>query len=167
MEVSSENTEICGLETNSATKKSQRKRNTTYLERIVLSKDDLPNQSSPIGYLDADGLFVEMIAEERKIKMQPTKKEKAAARRISRKAYLNDPLNAEKIKKNKENEETKKKRKAYSQKTETKDRKKLLAKQKRQVNRYLKEKDPEYYAKLIQKIQEGDESPNQSTSQSE
>ncbi len=144
--------------------KKIRKRTTSYTDRLVISKDNLPSSNVPIGYLDDDGLFIEMVAEERRIKMEPTKKEKAEARRISRKIYLNNPLNADKIAKDKNDEKAKEKRRLYSKKDSTKNRKKELAKEKRQVNKYLKEKDPDYYEKLIQKIRELDGTDAEPTS---
>lgn len=122
-----------------------------YISKIVLPMDKIPD-TLPIGYLREDGLFIEVEAEKRDVKMKKTKQEISEDRKKSRKIYMSDPENVRKMKENQDKPEVKKKRQEYAKKQSTIDRKKELSKEKRLLNKILRENDPEYYSALMDKV---------------
>lgn len=86
------------------------------------------------------------------VRLTKSKEEKDKAKRVYRRNYAKRPLVQAKIRERLSNPEMKKKLKAYSEKPEVKERKKLLAARNRAARNALKYEHPELYKEIIRKV---------------
>src|SRR3990167_2808573 len=89
----------------------------------------------------------------RKVRINKTKDEKLQGRRAYHRRYIQRPEVAAKIKERQENPEEKKKRQAYGQLPEVKERKRVNNKRKRELIRLTKETSPELFRQLWEKVE--------------
>lgn len=147
--------------------KKKKKRSSASKQVVIIDLSHLSDEQKEKMGLSGERGFLDAVCElenpmpipyeVRMARVKQNKEEKILARRVYTKEYTSRPESQAKIKKRMEKPETKQKRIEYAHREDVKERKKLLAKRRREILNTLKEDQPHVYRALEERVVNGTE----------